>query len=128
MRLTLLKAKLHRATVTAADLHYEGSIALGPDLRQAAGLLEYERVEIYNITNGARFATYVIAGRRAGEVMLNGAAARLVQPGDQVIIAAYAEFSPEEAEVHQPTVVLLDSRNRPKRKPGPARGATPRRT
>ncbi len=116
MRLTLLKAKLHRATVTAADLHYEGSIALGPDLRRAAGLLEYERVEIYNINNGERFATYVIAGSRRGEVMINGAAARRVQPGDQVIIAAYAEFEPEEARAHQPTVVLLDARNRPKRK------------
>lgn len=116
MRLTLLKAKLHRATVTAADLHYEGSIALGPDLRKAAGLLEYERVEIYNVTNGERFATYVIAGHQPGEVMLNGAAARLVQPGDQVIIAAYAEFTPEEAQSHQPTVVLLDGKNRPKLK------------
>ncbi|HVU32251.1 MAG TPA: aspartate 1-decarboxylase [Opitutaceae bacterium] len=114
MRLTLLKAKLHRATVTAADLNYEGSIALGPDLRKAAGLLEYERVEIYNCNNGERFATYVIAGTRRGEVMLNGAAARLVQPGDQVIIAAYADFTPEEASGHRPTVVLLDSKNRPK--------------
>lgn len=117
MRLTLLKAKLHRATVTAADLNYEGSIALGPNLRKAAGLLEFERVEIYNITNGARFATYVIAGERQGEVMLNGAAARLVQPGDQVIIAAYADFTPEEARGHQPTVVLLDAKNRPRLKP-----------
>ena len=114
MRLTLLKSKLHRATVTAADLHYEGSIALGPDLRRAAGLLEYERVEIYNVTNGNRFATYVIAGQKRGEVMLNGAAARLVQPGDQVIIAAYAEFTPEEAATHKPTVVLLDGKNRPR--------------
>lgn len=114
MTLTLLKAKLHRATVTAADLNYEGSIALGPDLRRAAGLLEYERVEIYNCNNGARFATYVIAGKRRGEVMLNGAAARLVQPGDQVIIAAYANFAPDEAKRHQPTVVLLDAKNRPK--------------
>jgi aspartate 1-decarboxylase len=116
MRLTLLKAKLHRATVTAADLHYEGSIALGPDLRRAAGLLEYERVEIYNVTNGERFATYVIAGRRPGEVMINGAAARRVQPGDQVIIAAYAELDAEEAKSHKPTVVLLDSKNRPRAK------------
>lgn len=116
MRLTLLKAKLHRATVTSADLNYEGSIALGPDLRKAAGFLEYERVEIYNINNGARFATYVIASNRRGEVMLNGAAARLVQPGDQVIIAAYADFSPEGAKDHRPTVVLLDAKNRPKLK------------
>ncbi len=114
MRLTLLKAKLHRATVTAADLHYEGSIALGPDLRKAAGLLEYERVEIYNVNNGQRFATYVIAGAQRGEVMVNGAAARLVQKGDQVIIVAYADFTPEEAKAHKPTVVLLDGKNRPR--------------
>lgn len=122
MRLTLLKSKLHRATVTGADLNYEGSIALGPELRRAAGLLVYERVEIYNCSNGARFATYVIAGTRRGEVMLNGAAARLVQPGDSVIIAAYAEFEPAEAAMHEPRVVLLDARNRPR----PAAAAKPR--
>lgn len=116
MRITLLKAKLHRARVTASDLNYEGSIALAPELRRAAGLLPHERVEIYNTTNGARFATYVIAGRKRGEVMLNGAAARLVQPGDEIIIAAYAEFEPAEAEEHEPTVVLLDAKNRPKRR------------
>jgi aspartate 1-decarboxylase len=116
MRLTLLKSKLHRATVTAADLNYEGSIALGPDLRAAAALLEFERVEIYNCANGARFATYVIAGDAPGQVMVNGAAARLVQPGDPVIIAAYAEFSPAEARRHQPVIVLLDAKNRPRRK------------
>jgi aspartate 1-decarboxylase len=116
MRLTLLKSKLHRATVTGADLNYEGSIALGPDLRQAAGLLLHERVEIYNVNNGERFATYVIGGRRPGEVVLNGAAARLVQPGDEVIIAAYAEFDPAEAERHQPNVVLLNRRNQPRLK------------
>jgi aspartate 1-decarboxylase len=115
MRLTLLKSKLHRATVTGADLNYEGSIALGPDLRRAAGLLRFERVEIYNVNNGARFATYVIAGRRRGEVVLNGAAARLVHPGDEVIIAAYADFEPDEAAAHEPVVVLLDRRNRPRR-------------
>lgn len=120
MQLTLLKSKLHRATVTAADLHYEGSIALGPDLRKAAQLLEFERVEIYNVTNGQRFATYVIAGSKPGEVMINGAAARLVQPGDHVIIASYAEFTPEEARNHQPTVVLLDAHNKPKLKITPA--------
>ncbi len=118
MRLTLLKSKLHRATVTAADLHYEGSIALAPELRRAAGLLLHERVEIYNCNNGERFATYVIGGRKRGEVMVNGAAARLVQPGDVVIIAAYAEFDPGEAARHEPIVVLLDRRNRPKRKRG----------
>lgn len=116
MRLTLLKSKLHRATVTAADLDYEGSIAIAPELRRAAGLLLHERVEIYNVNNGERFATYVIGGRRRGEIMVNGAAARLVQPGDEVIIAAYAEFEPAEAQRHEPVVVLLDRRNRPKRR------------
>jgi aspartate 1-decarboxylase len=116
MRLTLLKSKLHRATVTAADLNYEGSIALAPELRRAAGLLLHERVEIYNCNNGARFATYVIGSRKRGEVMVNGAAARLVQPGDEIIIVAYAEFEPDEARRHEPVVVLLDGKNRPKRK------------
>jgi aspartate 1-decarboxylase len=116
MRLTLLKSKLHRATVTAAELDYEGSIAIAPELRRAAGLLLHERVEIYNCNNGQRFATYVIGGRKRGEIMVNGAAARLVQPGDQVIIAAYADFEPAEAQTHQPVVVLLDGKNRPKRK------------
>ncbi len=116
MRLTLLKSKLHRATVTAADLNYEGSVAIAPELRRAAGFLLHERVEIYNCHNGARFATYVIGGRKRGEIMINGAAARLVQPGDEVIIAAYAEFEPAEAARHKPVVVLLDKRNRPKRK------------
>jgi aspartate 1-decarboxylase len=116
MRLTRLKSKLHRATVTAADLNYEGSVAIAPELRRAAGLLLHERVEIYNVNNGERFATYVIGGRKRGEIMVNGAAARLVQPGDEVIIVAYADFEPEEAEKHQPVVVLLDKKNRPKRK------------
>jgi aspartate 1-decarboxylase len=128
MRLTLLKSKLHRATVTAADLNYEGSIALGPDLRRAAKLLEFEKVEIYNCANGARFATYVIASDTPGEVMLNGAAARLVCPGDPVIIASYAEFTPREAKAHRPTVVLLDAQNRPtlKRTTGPVAAAAAR--
>ncbi|BET65486.1 aspartate 1-decarboxylase [Opitutales bacterium ASA1] len=113
MRVTLLKAKLHRATVTGADLDYEGSIAIGPELIEAAGLLPFERVDVYNVTTGARFSTYVIIGTERGQIMLNGAAARLVQRGDEVIIAAYAEFEPEEARRYRPTVVLLDRENRP---------------
>lgn len=124
MRLTLLKSKLHRARVTAALLDYEGSIALGPDLRAAADLLLHERVEIYNVTTGARFATYVIGGTVPGEVAVNGAAARLVQVGDHVIIAAYAEFEPDEARAHQPTIVLLDEHNHPQRKTGAGRSAS----
>jgi aspartate 1-decarboxylase len=113
MRLTLLKSKLHRATVTGADLDYEGSIAIGPELIRAAGLLPWERVDIYNVTTGARFSTYVITGRERGEILVNGAAARLVQKGDHVIVAAYAEFDADEARRHRPNVVLLDAENRP---------------
>jgi aspartate 1-decarboxylase len=113
MRLTLLKSKLHRATVTGADLDYEGSIAIGPELIRAAGLLPWERVDVYNVTTGARFSTYVIPGRERGEILVNGAAARLVQKGDQVIVAAYAEFDVDEARRHRPIVVLLDAENRP---------------
>ena len=112
MILTLLKSKLHGGRVTGADLNYEGSIALGPKLRRLARLQEFERVEIYNCHNGERFATYVIASKREGEIALNGAAARLVQPGDKVIIASYAGFSEAEAMKHRPTVVLLDAQNR----------------
>lgn len=115
MQLTLLKSKIHRATVTLADLHYEGSISIDRDLIDAAGFLINERVEIYNINNGNRFATYVIEGARgSGEIGLNGAAARLVMPGDHVIICAYAIMSEDEARGYKPTVVLVDDLNRPK--------------
>ncbi len=110
MRLTFLKAKLHRATVTSADLDYEGSISLDRALCREAGLLEYEQVDIYDITNGARFTTYVIYGE-PGQVQINGAAARLVQPGDRVIVAAYAQLEPEEVAGHAPTIVLLGENN-----------------
>jgi len=113
MRLTLLKSKLHRATVTAADLHYEGSIAIAPELRRAAGLLLHERVEIYNCNNGERFATYVIGGRKRGEIMVNGAAARLVQPGDKVIIITYGDYADVELDDYEPAVVHVDTANRP---------------
>ena len=108
----MLKSKLHRATVTGADLHYEGSIALGPELIEAAQFRPFERVEIYNVNNGERFATYVIPGK-PGQVCLNGAAARLVQPTDRVIICSYADFDETEAAAHVPTVVLLDEKNHP---------------
>jgi len=111
MLLTMLKAKIHRATVTGSDLNYEGSIALGPELRRAAGILPFEKVEIFNCNNGERFATYVIAGRD-GEVSVNGAAARLVQRGDIVIIVAYVEVEAAEAAAHRPVVVLVDEHNR----------------
>ena len=111
MQLTMLKAKIHRATVTDADLAYEGSITLDPELCRAAGILPHERVEIYNCNTGARFATYVILGGE-GDVCVNGAAARLVQRGDVLIIAAYAAVDAADAVRHQPVVVFVDERNR----------------
>jgi aspartate 1-decarboxylase len=110
MQLTFLKSKLHRATVTSADLNYEGSISLDRTLCREAGLREFEQVDVYDITNGARFTTYVIYGE-PGQVQINGAAARLVQPGDKVIVAAYAGLAPEEVAHHAPRVVLLGENN-----------------
>jgi aspartate 1-decarboxylase len=113
MLVTLMKGKIHRARVSGADLNYEGSIGIDRDLMDAAGFLRNERVEIYNVATGARFATYVIEEKPgSGAVALNGAAARLVQIGDEVIIVAYAQMSPEEAEVFAPRVVLVDRDNR----------------
>jgi aspartate 1-decarboxylase len=115
MNLSLLKCKIHRARVTGADLNYEGSISIGPELIKAAGLLLYERVDIYNVNNGARFSTYVILGEKKGEICLNGAAARHVQAGDVVIICAYCGLDEKAALVHKPTVVLVDDKNRIKK-------------
>jgi aspartate 1-decarboxylase len=113
MFVTLMKGKIHRARVTGADLHYEGSISIDPALIEAAGFLVNERVDIYNINNGARFSTYVIpAPRGSGEIGLNGAAARLALPGDLVIIVAYAQMSEAEAKSFTPRVVLVDEHNR----------------
>jgi aspartate 1-decarboxylase len=110
MRITMLKSKIHRATVTDANLHYEGSVSIDPKLCEAARLMPFERVEIYNCNNGERFATYVIYGRE-GEVCLNGAAARRVHKGDLVIIAAYAEFEQSEAFAHKPQLVMVNAEN-----------------
>ena len=110
MQLTFLKAKLHRATVTAAAMDYEGSISLDRALCREAGLREFEQVDVYDITNGARFTTYVIYGG-PGQVQVNGAAARLVQTGDRVIVAAYVSLLPEEVARHTPRVVLLGEQN-----------------
>jgi aspartate 1-decarboxylase len=113
MKRTLLKSKIHRATVTDADLDYEGSISIDPVLARAADLVPFERVEIYNITNGERFATYFIEGREgSGEITLNGAAAHKVTPGDLVIICSYGEYSEEEIEAHRPRLVYVDAQNR----------------
>ncbi len=116
MHRTLLKSKIHRATVTDANLNYEGSISIDPVLCEQAALQEFEQVDIYNCNNGARFSTYVIFGRR-GEICLNGAAARLVHRGDLVIIANYAAYSPEEAAEHRPRLIFVDEHNRATRIP-----------
>jgi aspartate 1-decarboxylase len=108
----MLKSKIHRATVTGADLHYIGSISLDPDLMRRADILENEQVAILDVDNGARFETYAIVGE-PGEVCLNGAAARLVQPGDRVIVITYAEYDDAELDGYTPTVVHVDTANRP---------------
>jgi aspartate 1-decarboxylase len=116
MMLTLLKAKLHRATVTQADLDYEGSIAIDKDLLDAAGILPHEQVDVLNITNGERFTTYAIEAPRGSKVIgVNGAAARRVQRGDKVIVVAYCQMPAEEARNYAPTVVLLGDDNNVKR-------------
>jgi aspartate 1-decarboxylase len=112
MRRRMMKSKIHRATVTGADLHYVGSISLDPRLMELADIREWEQVAVLDIDNGARFETYAIVGE-PGEVCLNGAAARLVQPGDRVIVITYAEYEDAELEGFQPTVVHVDTENRP---------------
>lgn len=112
MNITLLKSKLHRATVTEADLNYVGSITIDEELMKVSNIVEYEKVQIVNINNGHRFETYVIAGRPGNGIMcLNGAAARMAQVGDKIIIMSYASMTPEEAKSHKPTVVLLGEDN-----------------
>jgi aspartate 1-decarboxylase len=113
MRRTMLKSKVHRATVTGSDLHYVGSITMDPELLEAADILESELVHVLDVDNGARFETYTIAGRRgSGEVQVNGAAARLVHTGDTVIVVSYAEYEEEEMGIYEPRVVHVDSENR----------------
>ena len=113
MLLTMLKGKIHRAVVTQAELDYVGSITIDEQLMEAAGIQEYERVQVVDVNNGQRLETYAIAGERnSGVVCLNGAAARLVQPGDMVIIMAYALMQPEEIRAFRPKVVFVDPLNR----------------
>ncbi len=114
MTITMMRAKLHRATVTGADLNYEGSISIDPELYNAVGMLKNEKVDIYNINNGERFSTYIIDGNK-NEFCLNGAAARLVHKGDKIIIVAYAEMELEEAKNFTPKVFLLDDNNQIKK-------------
>jgi aspartate 1-decarboxylase len=113
MRRTMCKSKIHRGILTGADLHYEGSLTLDRDLMEAADILPYEKVQVVNVNNGARFETYVIEGERgSGTIQLNGAAARLGAVGDHVIVISYAEYDEDELEGFEPKLVFVDERNR----------------
>ncbi|MGN0435590.1 MAG: aspartate 1-decarboxylase [Wujia sp.] len=113
MLLNVLKSKIHRATVVQAELNYVGSITIDEDLMEASGILEYEKVQIVDIDNGSRFETYVIAGERgSGMICLNGAAARMSQTGDKIIIMCYAQMTPEEYKENKPKVVFVDDNNK----------------
>jgi aspartate 1-decarboxylase len=113
MRRTMLKSKIHRATVTGSDLHYVGSITVDAELLEAADILEHEMVHVLDIDNGARFETYTIAGERgSGEIKINGAAARLVHTGDTVIVVSYGEYEKEDLEMYEPVVVHVNADNR----------------
>lgn len=114
MQVTMLKSKIHRATVTEANLNYVGSITIDETLLQTAGMLEYQQVQVVNINNGARFDTYTMRGEaNSGIICLNGAAARLAEVGDKVIIMAYASLEEAEAAQHKPRIVLVDEDNLP---------------
>jgi len=113
MQIEILKSKIHRATVTAANLHYVGSITIDEELMNAVSIIENERVYIYNITNGERFDTYVIKGKKgSGEIGINGAASRKVEVGDLVIIVSYASMDFEEAKSHTPVIIFPDKNNK----------------
>lgn len=115
MKLTMFKSKLHQMKVTEANLMYEGSITIDEDLLEMANILPYEKVAVVNITNGSRLETYTIPGERGSRVCcMNGAAARLTQVDDRIIVIAYAEMTAEEAKNHEPTVVVVDENNDPK--------------
>jgi len=113
MKRVLLKSKIHRATVTEANLEYNGSVTIDQNLMAAADIVEYEQVQIYNITSGTRLTTYAISGEAgSGVICINGAAAHLVKPDELVIIASYAEYKGKAARKHQPKVILVDELNR----------------
>lgn len=113
MQRTMLKSKLHRVTVTQAELHYEGSCAIDEHLMDAADIREYQQIEIYNVANGERFSTYAIrAERGSGTISVNGAAARLAAPGDLLIICTYAAYSEVELAKHEPDLIYVDAKNR----------------
>lgn len=113
MQRIMLRAKIHRASVTQCDLNYEGSCGIDEDLLEAANILPFEKIELYNVNNGERFSTYAIKGKRgSGEISLNGAAARLAHLGDLLIICTYAPMSDEEVKTYQPKIVFVDDNNR----------------
>ena len=113
MRRTMCKSKIHRAVITAADLHYEGSLTVDVALMDAADMREFERVQVVNVNNGSRLETYLIAGERgSGAIQLNGAAARLGMPGDHVILITYADYDDAELDGFAPRVVFVDAQNR----------------
>jgi aspartate 1-decarboxylase len=113
MQRNMLRAKIHRVTVTQCDLHYEGSCGIDEDLLDAADMKEFEQIELYNINNGERFSTYVIKGKRgSGEISLNGAAARRVHLGDLMIICTFAPMTDEEIKDFKPKIVFVDSKNK----------------
>ena len=113
MTISVLKSKIHRATVTQSELDYIGSITVDAELLEKAGILEYQKVQIVDVNNGSRFETYTISGARgSGIICLNGAAARCVQKGDKIIIMAYADMTPEEAAENPPVVLFLDDENK----------------
>lgn len=115
MQRLMFKSKIHRATVTAADLDYEGSLTVDADLLEAADILPYEQIHVWDVTNGTRLVTYALTGKRgSGEVCVNGAGAHLIKPGDLVIIATYTTLPGKRARKHLPTVVLVDEKNRVK--------------
>lgn len=115
MIVNILKSKIHRATVTEANVHYVGSITIDEDLMNAAGLCEYEQVHIADVDNGSRLITYVIAGEKGkGDICLNGAAARLINVGDRIIIMSYCQLTKTELKTHKPKIVFVDEKNKPK--------------
>lgn len=116
MQISMLKGKIHRAKVVQAELNYVGSITVDPVLMEAAGIIEYEKVQIVDVENGSRFETYTIEGEpNSGMICLNGAAARQVQVGDHIILMAYCDMTPEEAKEHKPKVVFVDEENQIKK-------------
>jgi aspartate 1-decarboxylase len=126
VRRRMFASKIHRATVTAADVDYEGSVTIDRDLLDAAGILEWEEVHVWDVTNGARLATYAIAGERgSGDICINGAAAHLVRPGDLVILSTFVDLDDDAARAHIPTVVFVDERNRVRERRAEVAGPAP---